>query len=656
MLFDLRIVLVLALLLVGASGGVSVGAENPEVEAEAGLIVDTIVVTASREPSVLHETIVPVLYFDAQDIERRQSIFLEDLLRGLPGVSITRTGGYGGDTALRLRGGESNHTKLRIDGLEAGDVALATPINLASIPLTGVRRVTVLRGAQSGVWGSDALSGAILLETTPRQGSSGFGLKVAGGNRGTRQFEGSGVQATERYWVQGNVSHYGTSGINHLLVGDEKDAYRVKTGHATAGLWGAGGGEHGVVVRYTDLDYDYDGFAQDTDANYSKSEQLQLGAYSTGSIAGNWRYLGRISGFESRHRFVSESIAAETGERQSNLFVYEGERLKLEAQATYALSRHRLTLAAELLEETYAQQSNNKAFGDPDFRQTDAILSVATEYEWRPEPFRAMVSLRYDANDNWQNSLTYRLAGRWRSSSHGTEVYLAFGTGVVNPTFVERYGFIPDVFRANPEVKPESSEEISFELRQPLGDDQLIWVGLFEASFRNEIIAGFDADSGVRTVVNGSSRSTRRGLELGLEARLSAALALSGAASFLEARGARANADSGGGSGRRPREIRRPKFSGRLWLDWEQGRWRGQLGWTHVGRQLDTDFSVFPSANVTLAAYHLVHLNLGVRLTKSVALFAKLDNALNDNYQEAVGYRSIGRQWLLGVSISPELP
>lgn len=145
----------------------------------------SVVVTANRAPTPLDEVLAPVTVITHDDIERLQPTSVQDLLTGLPGVVMANTGGLGQQTSMFMRGTNSGHTLVLIDGVRVGTVGAGLPA-YEQIPVEQIDRIEVVRGPRSTLYGSDAIGGVIQIFT--RHGQAGEAptpsVSVTGGSHG----------------------------------------------------------------------------------------------------------------------------------------------------------------------------------------------------------------------------------------------------------------------------------------------------------------------------------------------------------------------------------------------------------------------------------------------------------------------------------------
>ena len=128
-------------------------------------VTDHIIVTGSRTPIERNKLPASVTVIDRAAIEARQAYFVSDLLRQVPGIAVSRSGGAGAFTQVRVRGAEGNHVMILLDGIELNDPANGDEIDLGSFSTADIERIEIVRGPQSALWGSDALAGVINIIT-----------------------------------------------------------------------------------------------------------------------------------------------------------------------------------------------------------------------------------------------------------------------------------------------------------------------------------------------------------------------------------------------------------------------------------------------------------------------------------------------------------
>lgn len=604
-------------------------------------IDEVMLVTASRVQTTTDKAPIPVFVYTKEDIKQRQAVFLDEVLRGMAGVHIARSGGIGGISELRIRGGEANHTKVHLDGIAINDPALSSQIDLSLLSTAGLKQVELLYGAQSGVWGSDAISGVINLSTTPAAGEEVSKLSLAAGSFDTKLLTGEwtrgGTEQTNnaRRYINASFSRFATDGTNFSQSGKEEDGYLNSSAHLHVGYL-----THAVSLRailgYINANSEYDsGFPRLQDSNHTAAvDQLYSGLHLSITATPRWTQSIHLTYLDTTNRYRNEG---------ATINLYGGTRTKLVGQIDHKRNHHRLTLAAEYAADDYRQRGIASFFGDPNHDAYYRRTSIVGEYGLELASVIAAISVRTDNSNAFRNRTTYRASVRYRPGAT-TTLSATLATGIKNPTFVERFGFFPGSFQGNPRLEPEQSRSLMLGIEQRVGSNAALRISWFRTGLNNEI-NGYVLTAGLPTAVNEGNSSQRQGVDLTARVRLSAWARLMLAYSRL-------NAQEADTAGQNTRELRRPKHSGRLLLDVQRQAFSGQLGWVFTGDRYDNDFSSFPAQRVRLADYGLLHFTGRVELNKHTALYFKMDNALDASYEDVYQYQSVGRRLLAGVDIA----
>ena len=272
-----------------------------------------------------------------------------------------------------------------------------------------------------------------------------------------------------------------------------------------------------------------------------------------------------------------------------------------------------------------------------------SALAIA---QWRPlEAVDADLSLRRDDNDGFGNAGTWRAGAAWRFAGGAARLYAAAGTGIVNPSLTERFGYFPGSFRGNPDLTPERTRDRELGAAFPLGGLHAD-LSIFAQNLHREIAGEYDAASGTATTVNRPGRSKRRGLELELRATLGEAWSWHGGYTYT--RSSEPTADG-------PRhEVRRPRHQYRAALEYRAGRWRAALTARAARGLLDQDFATFPARRVPLGNYEVADLSARCELAREWTLSLNARNLFDEEYQEVLGYRAPDRQLSLELRWRPD--
>ena len=588
--------------------------------------IETLVVTAHRLPA--KDPVLPVTRLEPS----LGNALGADVLRRLPNLAVSQSGSFGGVTQVRLRGAEANHALVLIDGIEVNDPANGSEYNFTHLTTFAAGAIEFLPGAQSALWGSDALAGVIHLSTLPN--GPVRALSVEGGSFASYR---AGIQLADR----SERGHYNlaafaadTNGVNISRSGGERDGYEHLSWQAGGGWAGEGWRLAGLLRQSrTESEYDPSSFIDflPTDGG-GQAEHDELLAGLTAELEGeHWR-----------HQFKLNHLATDNPDRSAagEATATEGRRFKAAYSVGYRFSPAHETLAfVEREAERFAQEGAASPFGDPNQKQRLKAASVGLEHIGRVgERLAWSASLRRDGNSDFKDVLTHRIALRYRASGR-TELWLNYGEGIKNPSFFERFGYTPDTFIGNPDLRPETNEHLSVGARTAIGP-AVLGLTLFRDRLKNEIDGfHFDPALGGFTAVNQEGRSRRQGVELTAAAQFGNAN-LSAGWGYVDAK----EADDG-------REIRRPKHSGHLSAAYERGSWRLQAAAHLVGRQQDFSFASFPAQRVPLRGHQLLRTAAAFKATANLELSLRLENLLNENYEEVLGYQTPGRAAYFGVKL-----
>ncbi len=610
-----------------------------DAEEDAGEEIETIVVTAHRTPIPLNQAGSAVSVLDESRIVERQQVFAADLLRDLPGVSLNRTSTNGSLTQVRVRGAEANHLLVVIDGVEVNDPASGDEFNFGSLTNFDIASIELVRGPQSALWGSDAMAGILNITTRQSREPLSAGVFFEGGNFGTLSGGGRLGIANERGNLTFSASRYETDGVSAAASGREKDGYE----NTTLGLNGryqlTEAFRVGFSSRYTDDSIMFDGASGgipvDTDDETDREQaQLSVDAGLT-LLEGRWdntlRYTYLDTDNQTSGGFPSTYAAKKDGIYfQSTVNLGSGPRL----------DRHRLTLGVDYEDEEYKQRTG---FADQD--QTLDNLGVALELFSQPlDQLTLSASVRYDDNSDFKDVTTYRGTASYRLAASGTRLKGSFGTGQKRPTFLERFGFSPDFFIGNPDLKPEQNKGFDLGIEQPfLAGRAQVSAVYFNEKLTDEIqLVGFPS-----TPVNLDGKSRREGVELELQATLTEDLSLSANYTYTDAKQPKAAPEEGD-----ERETRRPRHQAAINLNHAFHDQRGNvnLNLSYTGSQTDTVFT-FPAQTVSLAAYTLVNVTGEYAVTPWLTLFGRAENLFDEKQVDVFGYQNPGRGFYAGFRI-----
>ncbi|HEX7339036.1 MAG TPA: TonB-dependent receptor [Rhodanobacteraceae bacterium] len=421
--------------------------------------LDPVVVTATRVDQPITQTLAPMTIITRQEIDRLQPKSLLDLLSGLPGVDLANSGGLGQQTSLFLRGTNSTHTLVLIDGVRVGSVGAGLAA-WAQIPVDQIERIEIVRGPRSSLYGSDAVGGVVQIFT--RHGKAGAGLtpslRLSGGSHDSWDSEVGLSGGNAHGWFNVSVGAKYTHGINSCKLGagtvfagcftnePDKDGYRAYNGLLNGG-WRFDNGAQlsGNFLRDTNF-VAYDGSFQ----NYSRHAQQVAGARLALPVTDFWSMT--ISAGQSKDKATNF---------HDKTYVGYGNSMRNQASwlNTFTLTKdQQLTVGADYLHDHIA---SNTAY----LRTRRFDTGVFAQYQGAFGRNEIQLSARHDHNQQFGNHDTGAAAWGYHFA-HQLTLSASYATAFHAPTFNDLYypstpGFAPS---ADPHLKPEKSRNAEVDL------------------------------------------------------------------------------------------------------------------------------------------------------------------------------------------------
>ena len=634
----------------------SATAQPAVAEPETQILPDT-VVSANRVEVPSSQVGSAVTVITGEELEARQIRVVADALRDVPGVSVNRTGPRGLFTQVRIRGNEGNHTKVFIDGVEANDPSGDVEFDFSHLLAADIERIEVIRGPQSALWGSDAIGGVINVITKRGEIGMRTGGYVEAGSfetySGNAALRGGG--RNHRYSMSG--SFFKTQGVNMSRFGSETDGYKNATINLSGAVDPTQNFELSVNGLYTANRVQSDPqdftFGGPFEGLFIDGVQEREGEQFYGRAQGKLKTFGgqweHIFGGNYTHTdfdnttdgaFTSNNVGGKSRlDYQSNIFV--------STPGVESLSQT-VTLYGEYTHETFKNES--AAFPAANQKESLSTVSVAGEYllGYGQHLFLTFAA-RYDDNQRFEDAFTGRMTGAYVLQETGSRLHASVGTGVKNPGFFDLFGFFPGSFIGNPNLGPENSRGWDVGLEQRFTDRLVADVTYFRSVLTDEIVTVFlpGGPPFLTTVANQIGESNRQGVEFSIKAALSDGLDLTAAYTWTDA------TDPDGRV-----EVRRPEHIASLVLNYLLPSRRGNvnLNIQYNGPMQDNEFAFStPSDRVDLPSYTLVTVSGAYNVTKSVQLTGRIENLLDQNYEEVWSAQSPGIGIFAGVRVNTDL-
>jgi vitamin B12 transporter len=630
---------------------------------------ETVVVSATRTPAPEQETASSVSLLSGDAIETMQPTSGADALRFLPGAVVNVAGQRGGLGSLFVRGGDSRYNKVLIDGVPVTDPG--GTFNASTVPLAETDRLEFLRGAQSTLYGSDAMTSVVQVFTrngTTETPELRFGAD--GGTFGTAHGFASLAGARSRFDYNAFADQFQTNGqgpnadyTNALQGGNvgvqlnQRVQFRLRARHSNSrtgvpGEWDFNG------QRLLAPDIDQRARAN----NFLASGELQISAPA--------RWQQRLTGYEYNSRRLNQDTISDrsclappfdcpflaTAHINRAGFLYQGDYTPRSWAQT--------TVGYEFEDE------NGKffTFAGPPFPFTQYISGLRLNHEafvqqrltWKR--LSAIAGVRYVHSGTTSSivpvtghtskaaprvALTL-LAAKGGEIFSGTRLRFSYASGIKDARFEELFVSDPPFVLANPLLRPERNRAFEAGFEQGLfgGKYQLSGV-YFNNLFRDQIDFAITNPNTFAGQYQNIDESMAHGAEAQLTGTLSSRLSLTGAYVYTSSQILVQPFASD--SLHQPEQplLRRPKHSGSILLTYLGSRWGANLGGSFVGRRADDDFLGF---NINHAAgYARIDLGGWYAITSRITAYANVENALNDHYNEVVGYPALTANVRAGV-------
>lgn len=616
-------------------------------------------VTATRVPVPIASVAAAVTVLDGDELRRRGITFLLDAIAQVPGAMTVQAGSYGAVASLFLRGGESDFTKVLIDGVPLNQPGGS--LNLANLQLDDVERIEIVRGPVSVLHGADAVSGVIHVITRRGADRAVAELSVESGTLGTHDVRGRLAGRSSEWHASVAGSRFTSDGSypfnNHYLNG---------SGSANLGWDGGRNGSLALTARYSDVlaRFPTDGSGAPVDQNQRVLDRdLTLGVQARRRVAGvDGTMEGWLHRLDSDFRDPQDAVADTTG------FGFAGtrdavlERRGLQVRVDRLVAgTMMLSAGAGMEQESETQQGvtrSNFGFGIDetigDFAAERGIFFGHAQLLAAVRPnIDAQVGVRHDDSDAFGGFTTLRAGVVWRPVS-GWRMWGAAGTAFKAPLFSELFAF--SAFEVgNPALSPERSRSLEAGVEW----QGRVW-GVAATGYdqrHRDLIQYVSAAPGEPTYANlGAARS--RGVEATLSAQLGTGVVVRGRWSWL----ATAVTDSGVASTATFAQgeplLRRPAHSGGLLLLGNQLGATASVAVDWVGARDDVDFRDFPATRITLPSYGVVGASLTAPVLKagrggpSLEAHLRAENLFDAAWDQVVGFGGRGRTVRVGGRLS----
>jgi vitamin B12 transporter len=596
-----------------------------------------VVVTSQTLPLDAESSPAPLTILTREQIDQRVATSLPDLLATQPGFSLGRTGPEGGSASLFLDGGNSNYTKVLVDGVPAN--IPGGLIDFSNFTLDNIDKIEVVHGAESALYGSDAMDGVIQIFT--HRGTTRipeFTAFADGGNFS------SGRGGAELSGLLGRFDY--SAGVSDLETAGQgpNDAFRDRTLSGNFGWRVSDTARIGLSLRDNDSDAGTPGQTLLQPANLTDSIALHdfdAGLHADFTTGSHWHH--QLSGTELYSREFNFDPTF------PSFFQYN--RAGFSGESTYLVHAVAVTAGYE-----YEVENGFLSFIDMHARRNNQ--SGFFDVRWQPIARLTLDAGARAEDDSYFGTRVVPRAGASyvmrtaRGAFGDTRLHAAYGQGIVEPRFDQSFGEDP-CFPGNPNLSPEESRTVHAGVDQKLASDRVRFTAdYFDSRFHN-IIGFINSPStsacpfGMGTFFN-TNLARARGANFSGEARITRWLSGSGSYTYDSTRTLSAPTDPADidpnylvGS----RLLRRPVNSGNITLNANYWRMNWNVSGYFTGQRFDYNFP----GQIIDPGYALINLAASYNVAHGFSLYGRINNLANKQYQEAYGFPALGREFRIGV-------
>jgi vitamin B12 transporter len=630
--------------------------------------MDEVVITATRTETPLQELGVSASIITSKTIEERQAVDIQELLNSEAGLNIVRSGARGGSTSLFTRGGEADYTLVLIDGVRVNNGG--GDFDWSNVDTTNVERIEIIRGPQSALYGSDAISGVVNIIT--KKGRKGWKAGVSSRNGAYLDSQNNYI-GEQQVSASGSTSKFGgsfgytrTDDNGYLDVNHE---YYNNTVSGRLDFYPLDNLDIALTGRYWDSR-----FAFPTEGGGDKVSPLdpdQNQKNQTGVFGANinyepfswWQHNLLLSYNKDKGQFSDPpNPPVDFGDFESKFDSREDRtafdyhfNLLYPSEGAFQST---VTLGVNYRKEYYdteSQSSFDASLSENSYNRDNTALYGQAQFTII-DNFFINLGLRSDDNSEYGSETTPRGSIAYRIPGWGTKFRAGYGEGFKEPTFLEQ--FAEGFARGNPNLDPERSRSWEIGVDQSFGDGAVVFnVTYFDQKFDNliafintpEPLPSFEniQEAEVKGVEFAARFSPLKNLDLGFsytyldsEVTDDGNLMSFGAPVFDEGK----------------ELLRRPKNSGSLFINWRYQGFQTRLDTNYIGERDDRQFDdFFNSERVTLDQYWLFNLAMSYAIpiksnvVKDLKVFGRWNNILGEDYEETAGFTSPPSSFLIGV-------
>ncbi len=445
--------------------------------------METVVVTATKVEGYLSETGSAVTVITADDLKKKNKKILLEVLQDVPGLSIMQNGTYGGAASIYLRGTKPGHTLVMLDGIELNDsMKTDRSVDLAHLLVDNIERIEIVRGAQSTLYGSDAMGGVINIITQKGEGKAKLDTSFEAGSHNTFTTKAALSGAMDKIDYAISALRLNTDGISKSADGTEADGYENTTISMRLGYALFEDANLDVVIRNVDAQYDYDDSGSDDDPNKVGWEDKLAGKISFDQIINAvWDHKLTFQYSKTKREYKDEADAVDTTEDAHNWF--DSDTRKVEWQHNVSpVDWVQLTAGAEYEVETGSGDGNRSWYAFDEETMENKAYYLQSQFKFFETLF-ITPGIRMDDNEFFGSETTYKISVSYLVKATGTRFKANWGTGFKAPSLYQLFSPYGD-----PDLNPDRGVTYDIGFEQNLLKDRLtLGLTYFHNDFENMV-------------------------------------------------------------------------------------------------------------------------------------------------------------------------
>jgi len=601
-----------------------------------------ITVTANRIKKSTRNVATTVTVITHDELEKFKNITIYEAIQKITGLNTIQSGPPGQTASVFIRGANSSHTKIMLDGTELNDpMDPSRSFDLSHLFIESIDRIEVIRGPQSTLYGSDAIAGVINIITKQEQGKPKFLFSSFGGTYDTFQGKGSVSGSTEKLSYSFGASHFKTNGFSSASSryegNTERDGYQNTTlsGKFSFNL------KENMDLHFSlrkinakaDIDNSGGDYGDDPNNTSHYGFLFLKGGFRSLFIENRWETKIDFSYTDSLRKYnnptdPSHPYSSDESEYKSHLF-------KIDFQNNLFLHKsNTITIGLECNREDGSSFYKSQSLFGPyqsEFPSKEALntgVYIQDQMNW-DDRLMAAIGVRFDNHSHAGNSVTYRIAPLYIIRSTGTKFKATLGTGFKAPSLYQLYA--PDTFYGpvgNTDLEPEKSLGWDAGVEQEFFRGRLLIKATYFTDKFQDLI-DFDYTQGYINIGEASSKGT----EFLLESIPVNDMTFSASYTWCKTKDEIT----------KKALLRRPEHKASAKMSFD-GLKKAHITMSllYVGERDDNFYKNFHNIRVTLSDYTLLNASISYDLFKDAQLFLRFDNLLNADYEYIKGYAAPG--------------